>query len=307
MVSVIVPAFNAEAFLDESLLSIREQTHQALQIIVVDDGSGDTTAERARRHANADVRVELLQQANRGVSAARNAGLERAAGEYVCFFDADDVMLPHSVARRVEVLRQTGGDLCYANHLVVDACGRKLGESRGVPVGDDPLIELLKTPTMGIQTVMLRTHALRQVGGFREGQTHLEDWDLWIRCAAAGLKLVYLNESLNQYRRHETNATHLYDRMLAQGLEMLDRYRSLAKGRARRQAWVGGRHDLLRGWVWSMWDEDWPTPKKLARVATMAVRHPQLPAVFARVVTTAIGKRLAVARSQNAKIAKAVD
>ena len=100
-VSVIVPLYNHETYLDEALRSIREQTRPPEQIIVVDDGSTDASAEVARRHA---PHVTLIFQANQGIASARNAGLAAATGEFIAFLDADDLWPRDSLERRLDVL-----------------------------------------------------------------------------------------------------------------------------------------------------------------------------------------------------------
>ncbi len=108
LVSVVIPAYNAEATLDETLQSVRTQTHRALEIIVVDDGSTDATPRVAARHAAADARVRVLRQENAGVAAARNRGWQAAASDLIAFVDADDLWAPTKIERQLKAL-QTGG------------------------------------------------------------------------------------------------------------------------------------------------------------------------------------------------------
>src|SRR5260221_13860612 len=89
LVSVIIPAYNAQATLDETLNSVRSQTHRNLEIVVVDDGSTDDTAIVAQRHSAVDSRVHIIRQDNAGVAAARNAGIAATSGRYVAPIDAD--------------------------------------------------------------------------------------------------------------------------------------------------------------------------------------------------------------------------
>ena len=90
MITVIVPVYNAERYLQECLQSIVSQTYDDLQIILIDDGSTDNSLSVAREMATRDTRISVLEQAHKGQSAARNAGLEQAKGEYLSFVDADD-------------------------------------------------------------------------------------------------------------------------------------------------------------------------------------------------------------------------
>jgi glycosyltransferase involved in cell wall biosynthesis len=103
LVSVIIPAFNSAAWLPQTLRSVRSQTHQNLEVIVVDDGSLDNSAEIAREFGS-----KVLVQKNSGASCARNAGMETARGDYVQYLDADDELSPEKIAVQVEALEQAG-------------------------------------------------------------------------------------------------------------------------------------------------------------------------------------------------------
>jgi glycosyltransferase involved in cell wall biosynthesis len=97
-ISLIIPVFNTEAFLDSSLASARAQAGVSLEIIVIDDGSSDASLSVIRAHASQDARIIVITQANQGVSAARNAGLDRATGRWLAFLDGDDWLAPGSLA-----------------------------------------------------------------------------------------------------------------------------------------------------------------------------------------------------------------
>ena len=99
LVSVIVPAFNAETVLAEALLSVQNQTYPHYEIIVVDDGSTDRTRQIAARFAGSDPRIRFFEQANAGSAAARNTALRHARGEWIAFLDADDTWLPAKLER----------------------------------------------------------------------------------------------------------------------------------------------------------------------------------------------------------------
>lgn len=126
LVSVIIPAFNASNTLDATLRSVRDQTHRALEILVVDDGSIDDTAAIVDRHTREDGRVRLLAQSNGGVARARNRGIAEAAGDFVAPLDADDVWHPEKIARQVAAIIAAGADcgLAYNWYRRIDAEGR---------------------------------------------------------------------------------------------------------------------------------------------------------------------------------------
>lgn len=272
---------------------MREQTYDNLEIVVVDDGSTDGTYAIAERHAAEDGRIRLLKQANAGVSAARNAGIEASSGEFVCFFDADDVMYPQSVELRQRALVEPSAvDVVYANHLIVDAGRNPIRPSQGVPFAGRPLVGLLESPCMGATDVMFRREALVRTGAFNPTLTHFEDWDLWIRAAEAGVQFRYVPYTTDEYRQHESNATRRYDTMLAHGMRMLNGHKPPFGDRAAFRAWRRGRYGLRRGWLWTLWDERRPVGWKLAKIARRAAIDPPMAIAFARVAWGSIEKTL---------------
>src|SRR5260370_12794376 len=101
LVTVIIPAFNAARTIDETLRSVRSQTHRRLEILVVDDGSVDATAQIVRSHAAEDRRIRLIQQPNSGVAAARNRAIAEATSDYVAPIDADDLWQPDKIEKQL--------------------------------------------------------------------------------------------------------------------------------------------------------------------------------------------------------------
>jgi glycosyltransferase involved in cell wall biosynthesis len=137
-VTVVVPAYNAESTLDETLRSVRAQTHRALEILVVDDGSRDGTPAIALAHAAADPRVRLIRQDNAGVGAARNRGIEEARATLVAPVDADDLWAPAKIERQVATLRRRGPHiaLVYTWSALIDRESRVTGTYQPMEEGD---------------------------------------------------------------------------------------------------------------------------------------------------------------------------
>jgi glycosyltransferase involved in cell wall biosynthesis len=184
-VSLIIATFNHARFLDAAIDSALAQTLGAVDVIVVDDGSTDDTPAVLARYAG---RVRVLRQPNRGLAAARNAGLAAARGTYVAFLDADDVMAPTKLAAQLEVLERSptiGWTYCdvlietVATRTTVTASERF---GYGARVLDGWLFpELIHGNFIPAIAPMIRRTALDAVGGFDERLTALEDWDMWLR------------------------------------------------------------------------------------------------------------------------------
>jgi glycosyltransferase involved in cell wall biosynthesis len=208
LVSVIVPAYNAERFLGRALRSGLAQTYAHLELIVVDDGSADRTADVIRSFT--DARIRHLSQPNRGQGAARNLGIRASTGRYVTFLDADDVYLPQKVERQVEFLtthRECEVVFCDALHFYSRRPHTLLvRKSRPDPV--DMWRELLRASFVNPNTMMIVGDTLRGGFLFREDRFYPEEWDLCIRLARAGHRFGHQPEGLVLVEiREDSNTT----------------------------------------------------------------------------------------------------
>ncbi len=139
IVSVIIPAYNAAKTMPRMLRCITGQTYEALEIILVNDGSKDRTAKIMFDAADTDPRIVVIDKDHGGVGSARNAGIDRATGKYICFFDADDAVPPRAVARMVRVAKRTHADLVIGKVKYMDyedksvtASTERLGDSERI-------------------------------------------------------------------------------------------------------------------------------------------------------------------------------
>lgn len=223
LVSVVVALHNGEAFLAETLNSALNQTHAEVEVIVVDDGSTDGSAEVLERFAG---RVVAFRQPNRGASAARNRGLAEARGTYVIFLDHDDVWEPTFVellaARLASVDDSVVG--AVAGWEEIDADGGRRPETRFAVEASYGLRDLTRRCWSGPSGVMLRRDAMLAVGGWDERLYLAQDWDLWLRLAAAGGTFVGVDGVLWFYRRHDRSLSRQLDLMLVDARSLCDRH-----------------------------------------------------------------------------------
>lgn len=126
VVSVVMPVYNAEATMRRSIESVLGQTHARLQLVLVDDGSRDGSAAIIDEYARRDIRITALRQANGGVAAARNAGLQAAFGSHVAFLDSDDWWEPRKLELQLQEMRRSGALVCYSAYQRVAEDGRLL-------------------------------------------------------------------------------------------------------------------------------------------------------------------------------------
>ena len=191
LVSVVIPAYNAEPFIGHTLNSVLAQTYSALEVLVVDDGSQDGTAAVVRQYEMRDCRIRLLQQANAGVAAARNTGIQAATGELVAPLDADDLWYPHHVEEQVGCFLRSPASvgLVYSWSVDIDGQDSLTGGMRAAEIRGDVYKTLICHNFLGNASAsMLRRSCLDLVGGYdtslraRQGQG-CEDWDLYLRIA----------------------------------------------------------------------------------------------------------------------------
>jgi glycosyltransferase involved in cell wall biosynthesis len=197
LVSALVPVYNGERYLEEALDSIFTQGWEPLEVIVLDDGSTDSTGEIAHRYP-----VRYLHQENAGIPATRNAAVEAARGEIVAFLDADDVWLPGGLEKRVRHLL-ADPELSY----VVARMDVFLEPGNERPPWINP--KFLEEPQNGLlQTFVARRDVFERVGGFDTKFAISEDMDWFARAKDAGVRGDILDEVCTRYRLHEESTTH---------------------------------------------------------------------------------------------------
>ena len=191
LVSVVIPAFNAQCTLDETLLSVRRQTYPNLEILVVDDGSTDGTHLLVLDHIRDDRRVSLLRQKNAGVAAARNRGWQAARSDLIAFVDADDLWAPNKIEKQVSMLLSAGErmGLVYTWWVGIDQRSRIRYSVDGSATEGDVLGQILLGNFIGHgSSPLIRRQALIAAGGFDSGLHHAgvhgcEDLLLYYRIA----------------------------------------------------------------------------------------------------------------------------
>jgi GT2 family glycosyltransferase len=246
-VSVIIPAYNAEAFIDDTVRSALDQTYRDLEVIVVDDGSTDGTLEKLRTYGS---RIRVHRQANGGVARARNSGVTLATGSWIAFLDADDLWLPHKIERQ---LAFDDVPMSFTDRLNIGVLG-DLPEvqSACTPMrGGDVFVPLLRENFITSTSVMIRRELFAQLGGFYTGLNGTEDWDLWIRVAEQQ-PIGFVNEPLVQYRHHAGGISRNYARMSRERTEVIARALSLPRGRA--LSWALRRQIWAETWRTNGWD-----------------------------------------------------
>lgn len=205
LVSVVVPVYNRRKIICETLDSIFNQSYRPIELVIVDDGSTDGTGEVIREWADKkhgdQFQMSLVFQSNKGVSAARNSGLEKAIGEYIQFLDSDDLILPGKIKKQVEILRDNPlSSYCWSKTSQINSEGQELAR-----LGKPIRYRIAEIPEHNwhISSLLLRKEILKDVGGFSEDLTNSNDWEFAARVKAFGGEGIFLDRTLSFYRIHE--------------------------------------------------------------------------------------------------------
>lgn len=207
--SVIIPSYNCERYISETINSVLNQTFDDLELIVVDDGSTDNTREIAK-----SLGVRLISQENARVCAARNRGIREARGKYICLMDHDDYWFPHKLASQVKAMGvHPEAGVVYGSFVLWDPDGQgNYPDPAGLaPEGSldeiDPEFsgwiyhQFLLDCWMLTSTAMFRKEVFEKCGAFDESLPYSEDWDLWLRISRA-FQFIKLARPNTLYRQH---------------------------------------------------------------------------------------------------------
>jgi glycosyltransferase involved in cell wall biosynthesis len=214
-VSVVMPAYNVAPYLGAAIESVLDQTFTDLELFVVDDGSTDATPDIAAAWAGRDPRVRVLQKPNGGISSARNHALRAASGAVIAILDSDDMWSPTFLATQMRIFdRQPEIDIVTGNAWLLYGQGgppspaqvphaprsaRPVPDSRPAP----DLTQILTDETAVFIMSIVRYRVYQTIGGFDESLRTNEDYDFWLRAAAAGFRFYRNDEPLGYYRQRD--------------------------------------------------------------------------------------------------------
>ncbi len=218
LISVIIPCYNQADFLGEAIRSALDQNYARLEVIVVDDGSTDETAEVAGRYP----RVVCERQANRGLAGARNRGLEGSRGEYVVFLDADDRLAAGALRVGADTLDSRPDCAFVSGHYsLINAEGITIPHRASACAESDHYSALLRGNYIGMHaTVVYRRTVLEIVKGFDTSRRACEDYDLYLRIAR-NFQVHCHHHLVAEYRQHGGNMSRDYELMMRSSLSVL--------------------------------------------------------------------------------------
>lgn len=225
LVSVVIPSYNRATLITQTLISVCNQTYDNLEIIVVDDGSKDNTAAVVQKFIadySGPKNLKLLQQANSGAPVARNNGFAHSNGEFVVFFDSDDIMLADRIRLQVEEMLRTNSDMCACGFYI----NQEGGDSYIPPVlNDSPLGQNIKKELSGgTQSWMFRKSLISEVDGYDVSLKCKQDVDLVFRVLLLNPKVCVVRKALSIFIKHDGEERIMLSTNNLKGLDSILRY-----------------------------------------------------------------------------------
>lgn len=204
LISIIMPCYNAEAYIEQAVINVFEQTYGNVELIVVDDGSSDSSPALLTKVANTYPELTLLHQPNKGPYPARNLALQHAKGEFIVFLDADDYWSVDCLEKLYSALVNANADVSYCGWQNIVENGQD-GPPYIPPAYEKANIHeaFLNGCPWPIHSALTRKSIVDQVGGFSERRFSAMDYDFWIRISAVTQNIVLVPEVLAFYRWHQ--------------------------------------------------------------------------------------------------------
>lgn len=230
-VSIITPAFNSQAYIENCIQSVLAQTIDSWELIVVDDASEDETQEIVRDYMRKDQRIKLIEQKiNKGPAVARNLAIEAASGRYIAFLDSDDAWFSNKLERQIEFMETIKAPLAYTGYKKMNENGQIMSDGVRVPF-QVTYNTLLNSCVIGCLTAIYDTSSIGKVymPEIKKGQ----DYALWLKILKKGYVAHGLNEPLATYRvrRNSVSSNKLkaakYQWMIYRTVEKLPVHRSI--------------------------------------------------------------------------------
>ena len=208
-VSIIMPAYNTEEYIEEAIESVIQQTFTEWELLIIDDGSPDGLAEIVKKYVKGDSRIRLIQQENAGVSVARNRGIQEAIGKYISFLDSDDYYLPSFLDKLLKRAQETRGEIIYCGYITE---GRKKNFFIGTPYREGNLLYpiLFGEQKIAIVALLIRRDFLNlsQIQ-FTPNCRMAEDWEFIAKIIAKAQNYYAVQDELYFYRHRLGSATKL--------------------------------------------------------------------------------------------------
>ena len=226
LVTIAIPCYNHEVFVQDSIRSVINQTYKNIEFIIIDDGSTDQSVNKIKEMLieceQRFTRFEFRDRPNKGLCNTLNEALEWAQGDYFCVIASDDQMLPEKTSLQISSFKSDtvgvfgGVNIINNKNQILSSRVREYSET-----GFEDI--LLNKHDLPASSQMFKTDILRQVGGYNPN-VKVEDWDLLLRMSKLNKKMVYIPQLLINYRKHDSNISSENTFMYTEMIKILDQY-----------------------------------------------------------------------------------
>jgi len=222
-ISIIIPFYNC-AYVDQSIRSALNQTYPNVEVILVDDGS----VKYREKIMPYRSRIKYIRKENGGTATALNRGIAEATGEYIAWLSSDDLFKPEKLSKQMAFMQERGIDASFTNYDIIDSNNNVQVPSNGANYSSMKAVYegyLYSNPINGC-TILIKKSIFEEFGDFNPAMVYTHDYEMWFRLLSKGVHIVYLDESLTQFRAHSESGTNKYQQqMLAemQGIEAIYR------------------------------------------------------------------------------------
>lgn len=216
MVSVVLPVYNAEKYIDEAIQSILNQSYLDFEFIIINDGSTDKSLEIIEKYKQLDDRIFIINRGNKGLVASLNEGIEQAKGRYIARMDADDISLPTRFEKQVKLMENNSIDICGCHYAMINKFGKYI-DIIYTPLDNNSLfLYLIEAVPFAHGSVMIRKNFLRK-HNLMYGQNKIkyaEDKALWSSMYKFGARFGNVNEVLFEYREFNESLSKIKSNVL---------------------------------------------------------------------------------------------
>jgi glycosyltransferase involved in cell wall biosynthesis len=270
LVSVVIPTYNHDRFLPDAINSIKNQDYKDVEIIVLDDGSTDSTPGLIKGITG----VIYVRQENKGLSAARNAGFKHSSGSYLVFLDADDLLYPTAISSNLAFLH-ADPELAFVSgcHNMVDVSG-SITDNSISSVEGSYYTELLRRNYIGMNGAVMYTRKTMELAPFDETLKACEDYDQYLRVARK-YKVLHHNGKIAAYRKHDNNMSSDPGLMLHEVIKVLNRQKPLLRSDDEKQAYDEGIHNWKGKYLPKLYGSifEQKNGKPISRKMTLVLQH----------------------------------
>ena len=227
LVSVVIPCYNHEQFVKDSIQSVIDQTYNNIELIIIDDGSKDSSIEKieemielCKKRFN---RFEFRSRANIGLSATLNEALEWCKGKYFSAIASDDIFLPNKIELQINYMEKNNKILAVFGGVIhIDQDNKEISRKVGTNKFYDFEDIIMHNHQISTPTAMLKIEALRRIGGY-DNSLFIEDWYMWLKISEHG-SIFAMEDILALYRQHINNSSKKFSKMHSGRLEVLKRF-----------------------------------------------------------------------------------